>query len=192
MIRRGGILSRVLALAILFSPLALGAAAFTSWAYEAWDKAGDRIHTAERAERELSAQKVQAQAYSELLPRWREFADSAGSGLGPPSTDETAQEDIIVRVRRAVDAAGGRLLSAGGLGASTTEGLRRARVEATASISASALDAMLQELETTTPYLFVDYLSLRQSEEPAAADDEPQLLALRLRVSGYRLAEARP
>jgi hypothetical protein len=185
MIRRGTALSRNLALLILFTPLLVGAAAFGQWAHIAWQAASDRLILAQKTERELAARNIQSQAYIDLLDQWRDYADTPASGLAPPATDETAATDLIARIRDTFQQSGGTVSIATHLGANNLNGLRRTQVEILGQAPSDKLDEMLSALESETPFIFVDMISL--STSTASADG----VNLRLRLSCFRLLEVR-
>ncbi len=184
MIRRGTFASRALALGALFAPLILLGGGFAVWAVQSWADASARLERAERLERELSARSVQARAYVRLLERWREYVDSPNSGLARPAGDVAAATDILNRVGDALAARGGRVLSHAPRDAVTIDGLRRASIDVVATAPENELDALLQAIEVEPPYLFLDYVEIRRK-----TDAEPGMVALRLGLSSFRLAE---
>lgn len=186
MIRRGSLISRVLALLIFFAPLLVGGAAFGVWSWSNWSEASNRILRAETRMRELSALRIQAEAYEGLRGQWRDFAAAGSAGLAPPGTDSRTAEDMIARIRDALLGYGGVISDARALEALRLGGLQRTRVALSARIDGERLIEALTAMQTGAPFLFVELLSIR------AANDGPlNAVDVTLHVSSYRLREAR-
>lgn len=99
------------------------------------------------------------------------------------------------RVRKAVSAAGGDQRSAQALPARDVAGHLQASVRIVSTIRSSHLIDLLHDLETGTPTILIDELSLRvntrsaRRSEAQSGDDDPEL-TLNFIASGFAVTEA--
>lgn len=185
MIRRGSPLSRAVALMVVCLPALALLAAFSAWAAEAWREASRALRVADQTEQELSAERIQAQAYEGLLARWRDYAASPGSGLFSTADDDRIAADMAARAARAIEEVGGIVLEWTPIGVSETDGLARVLIAVRAEAPTAEIYALLDAIESPSPFVTVDRLVARSASAAGGGR-----LELRLRLSANRLAGA--
>jgi hypothetical protein len=90
---------------------------------------------------------------------------------------------IQQRLREAVTAGGGSLRSTTDLPATPEHGLHRVTLRLQAAGTVPALQAMLQAVETTTPALFIDGITINAADSAGAG--HPPELSVELDVTGF-------
>lgn len=186
-----GAFGRFLALAILLLPLALLTRFALVPAWQAYSEQGERIASAAGQLRDFQRLAGQLPALREQLASLREqqvltpyLIKAANSAL--------AAADVQQRLQALASAHGGRVLSTRAMRGSADGPFERVAVNARLQLSLEGLQAMLYELESGEPYLFVEDLSVmgrpvRRGRQAGAADAGP--LETRLTVYGLRRAD---
>lgn len=187
----GGAVGRFLALAILLLPLALLARFALVPAWQAYAEQSERIASASGQLQDFQRLAGQLPALREQLATLREqqvltpyLIDAANSAL--------AAANVQQRLQALASAHGGRVLSTRVMRGSADGPFERVAVNARLQLSLEGLQAMLYELESGEPYLFVEDLSVmgrpvRRGRQAAAGDTGP--LETRLTVYGLRRAD---
>lgn len=185
MIRRGGMLSRSLALLVIASPLLIGGGWFASWALTRWSVDGERIATAERALHLAQARAVHAGHYRPLGDAWIDYASTSLSGLAQEPDAAAALEASAAKLRRLFERFGGDARAAHLYQDEGAGGLGQIQLEALGELPEQSLPVFLAALENEPPALFIDLLDIRRVSTEAGVSR----LSLRMRLSVYRLGE---
>lgn len=188
MIRRGAGLSRLLALLVALGPVLLGLGAFGAWALKLWTTDTTRLQEATQALHLAKASAEQAMLYKPLGEAWSEYAATEISGLAQQPTGAAAIAETQTRLRELYTRFDGVALTAEPLPSVVEDGLERFRLETRGELPEKSLAGFLIALESEPPFLFVDHLDIERSD--SAASGARTKLALRLRVSAFRLGEA--
>ena len=114
--------------------------------------------------------------------------EAAIAGLLKGNTSALAAAAMQSDVKAIVERNGGEIRSARIVPAIMTDRFERVSVHYDLAISMSALQTLLYQIESHTPYLFVDALDIRMPENwvPAAGGAPEPKLAVRWQLSGYR------
>jgi len=195
MLRRGSLLSRMLAVGLLGGMLLAGYGLVLSPVFVAYQEVGQEIEESQlllQRYRGLASQRPELSA--RLADVERQAAKVGGYLKGP--SDALAAAELQDHVRAVIEAAGGSLRSTQILPVNDADSkvpVRRATLRIQLAIDIKGLQKVLYQLETGQPYLFVDQLTVRQrrmrrrSKEP---EQEP-VLDVSFEVFGYvRGAEA--
>lgn len=189
MLRRGSLLSRTLALALLAAVPLLAYRFVIEPVIATYRDADEAIAQAQRlltGYRERAEQKTEL---AELLAA--EDARAAGTtGYLQATEDALAAAELQDRIKAVVEAAGGDLRSAQSLKAATVEAttVRRAALKVRFQADIESLAKILYELETGEPYLFIEGLSIREERRRRRRRDEPEgppLLDVVVDLYGY-------
>jgi general secretion pathway protein M len=192
MLRPHSLLSRALALAILVG-LAAGAYGFVAAPLlEDYSESLDAI-----AQRGLELERYR-RAAAELPQRQAELAAlrqrrAAGAGFLAGGNEAVVAAGLQNRLRGIVGASGGELKSTQVLPPEDEAGARRIAVRGELTGTLAAVQRMVYALESGTPLLFVDNLSIHVdlAEESYRGQGLDPILDVRLDVYGY-LPKARP
>jgi general secretion pathway protein M len=194
MLRRGSLLSRILAVALLGGLLLAGYGLVLAPVMTAYRDVGQGIEQSQlllQRYRSLAGERPELSARLAVL---EQRAAKAGGYLKGPS-DALAAAELQDYVRGVIEGAGGSLRSTQILPASaidSTVPLRRATLRIQLGIDIKGLQKVLYKLETGQPYLFFDQLTVRQqrlrrrSNEP---EQKPEL-DVSFEVYGYVRAAA--
>ena len=184
-IRRGTPVSRALALLVAASPLILAVGLFVGWASDKWVKGGSELAAVEQRRHEAEAKTTQARLYAPLGEAWAGYSESEVSGLAQEESADEAEAAVRSRIEALFAKAKGALTGVERLpdAASARPGLQQMRFEFSGVAPEQATPSLLSELETETPFLFVEFLDLER--DPGAK----RRLRIRVRLSLYRLQE---
>jgi general secretion pathway protein M len=195
MLRRGSLLSRMLAMGLLGGVLLAGYGLVLAPVIVAYQEVGQEIEESQlllQRYRSLAGQRPELSA--RLADLERQAAKVGGYLKGP--SDALAAAELQDYARAVIEGAGGSLRSTQILPVSAADSkvpVRRATLRIQLGIDIKGLQKVLYQLETGQPYLFVDQLTVRQlrmrrrSKEP---EQEP-VLDVSFEVFGYvRGAEA--
>lgn len=189
MLRRGSFLSRTLALALLGAMPLLAYSFVVAPVIAAYRDADEAIVQAQRllqAYRERAEQKTELAA---LLAAEEARADGT-TGYLQATEDALAAAELQDRVKVVVEDAGGDLRSAQTLKAAAGDAapVRQAGLKVRFQADIESLAAILYELETGEPYLFIEGLSIREERRRRRRRDEPEgppLLDVVVDLYGY-------
>jgi general secretion pathway protein M len=195
MLRRGSLLSRILAVGLLGGVLLAGYGLVLAPVIAAYQEVAQEID-----ESRLLLQRYRnlASQQPELRARLAELEQQSAQvgGYLKGSSDALAAAELQDHARAVIESAGGNLRSTQILPADAAASkvpVRRATLRIQLAIDIKGLQKVLYQLETGQPYLFVDELTVRQqrisrrSKEP---EQEP-VLDVSFEVFGYvRGAEA--
>jgi general secretion pathway protein M len=179
-------LKRVLALSLLFA-LLLGvynvAIGPLLDSYANNRRSIDELRNAESRYAELGREAPEVQKQLETLRR--ESAATAGYLEGQNETFIAAA--LQDRLKTAVTQTGGQLRSTQVLSSAENTKSRRIAVRGSMSLTLAALQRVLYELESGSPYLFVDNLVVRPAVNPRAGGqaDPDGLLEVSFDIYGY-------
>jgi general secretion pathway protein M len=179
------LVGRVLALALLVLVLLAGHGLVLGPLLAEWRANAARIDQA----RELT---LRYHAVAALCPELERRLEQLGAADADAwvylegASDALAAAALQDRVRELVAAAGGELRSTQILPAGDDDGLRRIALRVQLAVDAAALQAVLHELETGRPLLFLDNLVLRarQARGRGAVEDDGTI-DLALDLYGY-------
>jgi general secretion pathway protein M len=110
------------------------------------------------------------------------------AGLIDGATSAIAAGNLQSEVKKVVEGRHGESRSAQNLPSATAEGFEKVAIRYDLSVPMSALEALLYDIETHRPYLFVDGLEISTPENatPDAPGANDPKLAIRLSIGGYR------
>jgi general secretion pathway protein M len=94
------------------------------------------------------------------------------------------------RLRQAVTGSGGRLKSVSEVNEASEQGFRKISVRFSIDGPLGTIEAALAAVETATPALFVENMTITAPPESGGSPDQPPLLGLELSVSGYMQARS--
>jgi general secretion pathway protein M len=190
MLRRGSLLSRVLAL-VLLGAFLTGAyvllIAPVVELYRATDEAIESAETLLQRHRTLAAQRSDLTA--RLDEEKAQAAATAGYLEGP--SDPLALAQLQALVKNVIEAAGGELRSTQILPAQTVDissGTRRATLRVQMVVAIDGLAAILYDLESGQPYILIDELSVRSQRTRrrlGSTSEAAPLLEITLELSGF-------
>lgn len=176
LLRRGSLLSRILALALL------AAAPLLAWTFvvepvvAAYRDADEAIVQTQRLLLGYRERAEQRPRLAELVAEAEARAADVTGYL--EAVDEAlAAAELQDRVKVVIEGAGGALRSAQSLRVEAVEdspGVRRAGLQVRFIADIESLASILYELETGEPYLFVDALSIREPRRQRRRRDEPE------------------
>lgn len=176
MLRPGSLPSRLLALALLAAVPILAYAFVVGPVIAAYRDAGEAITQAQRLLQSYRERAEQRPQLAQLLADQEERAGSI-TGYLEAVDDALAAAELQDRVKSVVEEAGGDLRSAQSLKVEPVEavpGVRRAGLKVRFAADIDSLAAILYELETGEPYLFVEGLSIREPRRQRRRRDEPE------------------
>jgi len=194
MLRRGSLISRMLAVGLLAGMLLAGYGLVLAPVVAAYREVGQQIEAAQlllQRYRSLASQRPELNA--RLAELERQAAQVGGYLKG--SSDALAAAELQDHARAVIEAAGGSLRSTQILPASpvdSTVPLRRAALRIQLGVDVEGLQKVLYRLETGQPFLFVDQLTVRQQRTRRRSGDPDQepVLDVSFEVYGYvRAAE---
>lgn len=118
------------------------------------------------------------------------LAQSSIPGLVTGNTPELAAAMMQSEIKRVIDGNSGDLRSVQTLSASRNGDFEKVTMHYELSATLTAVSAILYQLETHIPYLFVENVDIRALEalpaNPKASDGVEQKLTVRWNVYGYR------
>lgn len=195
MLRRGSLLSRLLAVGLLAGVLLAGYGLVLAPVIAAYQEVSRQIEESQLLLQRYRSLASQRPELSARLADLEQQAPKVGGYLKGPS-DALAAAELQDHARAVIEGAGGSLRSTQILPVSAADSnvpMRRATLRIQLGIDITGLQKVLYQLETGQPYLFVDELTVRQqrmrrrSKEP---EQEP-VLDVSFEVFGYvRGAEA--
>jgi general secretion pathway protein M len=114
--------------------------------------------------------------------------EAAGGGLVSGTSAALAAADIQSRMKAMIERHGGRVRSVQNLPAAPVKGFEKVSVRYDLSITAGGLKGLLYQIETGTPYLFLDDIDLRMPEgwQEEGPQNAPPEMQVRWTVEGYR------
>jgi general secretion pathway protein M len=177
--------SRVLAVGILAALLLLAFFGFVSPLLDAYRQAGAA------SEQYRNALEHTAHTGSDLaglraeLARLKEHQASA-VGFMQGSNPSLAAADLQNRIKSSVEAARGELRSTQILPARDEGAFRRISIRGQIAVNMAALQRVFYELESATPFLFLDNVEIRSrpARRSTGAEDDP-VLEVRFDLYGY-------
>jgi general secretion pathway protein M len=176
MLRPGSLPSRVLALALLAAlPVALYAIVVAP-VVAAYRESADAIAQAQTLIHSYRERAEQRSQLAQLLAD-EEARASSVTGYLRAVDDALAAAELQDRVKGVVEDAGAELRSAQSLNVTavdTVPGVRRAGLKVRFTATIDSLAAILYEIETGEPYLFVDSLSIREPRRQRRRGNEPE------------------
>jgi hypothetical protein len=116
----------------------------------------------------------------------REQEEAALPGLWPGATSALAAAGLQAEVKQLVESAGGQIHSAQDVAAIPEGGYERIGLRVDLSVPMGALPGLLQQIDSHTPYLFLDRIELHAPEGQIKA---APILTIRWEVSGYRVGK---
>jgi general secretion pathway protein M len=164
MLRPGSLISRVLALLLLAAAPVLAYLLVVEPVIAAYRDAGEAIAQAQKLLQSYRERAEQRPQLAELLAAEEERAGDV-TGYLAAVEDALAAAELQDRVKSVVEDAGGSLRSAQSLKVEAVEavaGVRRAGLKVRFTADTESLAAILYELETGEPFLFVEALSIRE------------------------------
>jgi general secretion pathway protein M len=178
---------RLLAVALLLATVLL---AWSGLVAPLLDSYAEATSSVERLQQAVERSRMTGRDLAALQAELAELRarQSSADGFLSGANESIAAAQLQVRLKAAVDRAGGDLRSTQIL-ASRDEGrFRRITVRGQMLLRTSALQRIIYELEAASPYLFLDNVEIRARGEPggrdrAAAEDPP--LDIRLDLSSY-------
>jgi general secretion pathway protein M len=176
MLRPGSLASRLLAVALLAAVPMLAYALVVGPIITAYRDAGESIAQAQKLLQSYRERAEQRPQLAQLLADEEERAGSI-TGYLEAVDDALAAAELQDRVKGVVEEAGGTLRSAQSLEVEAVEevaGVRRAGLKVRFAANIESLAAILYELETGEPYLFVEGLSIREPRRQRRRRDEPE------------------
>ena len=182
---------RFAALAILFGLIWLGWTGILAPLLDSIERDGSSIARSEQTLLDYDRMKAELPALEQRLSRIQ--ANSAGTtgfldGPNPAMIAAKLQGDVQ-QIASAADVA---LRSSQTLPPAKEAGFRRIGLQLELGATPAGLQRLLHRIETATPALFVQKLSIRLPEDgtaPSAADGQPQL-TIRLEICGYQRGAA--
>ncbi|MEL6318296.1 MAG: type II secretion system protein GspM [Pseudomonadota bacterium] len=189
MIRRGSRTSRMLAVAVVAAPAALAAGGFALWSVGTWISTGRALAAQEQLRHEAETRASHASFYTELGEAWRDYSETEISGLAQEPTAEAAEQAMKQRLLQLFERSEGAASVVEILERDDADGVERLRAETRGRLPEAALVSFLETLETQPPFLFVDLMELQPETDGAGRSGLSQV-AIRLRVSAYRIKEA--
>ena len=189
MLRRGSLLSRVLAVSLLGGVLLAGYGLVVAPVIAAYREVGQEI---EESQLLLQRYRSLASQRPELSARLADLEQQAAKvgGYLKGSSDALAAAELQDHARAVIEGAGGNLRSTQILPAGAVDSkvpVRRAALRIQLGIDIKGLQKVLYELETGQPYLFVDQLTVRQQrmrQRSKELEQEP-VLDVSFEVFGY-------
>lgn len=189
--RPGSLLSRALALVLLAALPLAGYLFVVEPVIAAYRNADEAITQARRLLQGYRERGEQRAEFAELLAAEEERADTT-TGYLEATDDALAAAELQDRVKVLVQDAGGELRSSQSLKAEAVEGsaVRRAAVKIRFQADIETLAAILYDLETGEPYLFIEGMSIREQRRRRRRrrEQEPQgppLLDVVVDLYGY-------
>jgi general secretion pathway protein M len=176
MLRPGSPLSRLLALALLAAVPVLGYGLVIEPVIAAYRSAGEAVARAQELLQSYRERAEQRPQLAQLLAAATEQADTV-TGYLEAVDGALAAAELQDRVKGVVESAGGALRSAQSLNVEPVEaaaGVRRAGLRVRFATDIESLAAILYDLETGEPYLFVEGLSIREPRQQRRRSDEPE------------------
>jgi general secretion pathway protein M len=176
MLRPGSPASRLLAVALLAAVPMIAYALVVGPIITAYRDAGEAIAQAQKLLQNYRERAEQRPQFARLLAAEEERAGSITGYLEAVDAALAAAE-LQDRVKGVVEQAGGTLRSAQSLEVEAVEevaGVRRAGLKVRFAADIESLAAILYELETGEPYLFVEGLSIREPRRQRRRRDEPE------------------
>jgi general secretion pathway protein M len=176
MLRPGSPASRLLAVALLAAVPMTAYALVVGPIITAYRDAGEAIAQAQKLLQNYRERAEQRPQFARLLAAEEERAGSITGYLEAVDAALAAAE-LQDRVKGVVEQAGGTLRSAQSLEVEAVEevaGVRRAGLKVRFAADIESLAAILYELETGEPYLFVEGLSIREPRRQRRRRDEPE------------------
>lgn len=189
MLRPGSLLSRIVAIALLWLALLLGHRLIVAPLWSAYREGEQSIEQLQGLLQRYRALAEQRTILAERLAEQERRAASVAGYLEGPS-DALAAAQLQDRVKSVVEAAGGELRSTQILPAAPVDGdpgFRRTTLRVQFTVTIDGLAAALYELETGQPYLLIEDLTVREQRvrrrrnQPAS---EP-MLDVSLELFGY-------
>jgi general secretion pathway protein M len=176
--------SRTLALAILVALLALGYFGVAQPVLDAYDETRiaiaqhrlvlEHIRESGRNLTELEAELARLKAHQASAVG---FMQSANGSL--------AAADLQNRIKSSVEAAHGELRSTQILPARDEGAFRRISVRGQVAVSMPALQRLFYELESATPFLFLDNIEIHSRPRRGVGPDDDPTLEVRFDLYGY-------
>ena len=177
MLRPGSPVSRLLALALLAAVPVLGYLLVVGPVIAAYRDAGEAIAQAQTLLQSYRERAEQGPQLTQLLAEEEKRAGRV-TGYLAAVDDALAAAELQDRLKGVVEGAGGALRSAQSLNVEPVEavaGVRRAGLKVRFAADIESLAAILYELETGEPYLFVEGLSIREPRrQRRRSDDGPE------------------
>lgn len=183
---------RGLALALLLFAATLGGLLLIAPLLSAFSEQKDRLDQAVVRLATYEAQK-------ERIPRLKthlavlKAQGATSSGLLTDKTSALAAASVQTRLRPVFDRDRAELRSVQNLRPTTKDGFERVPIQYVFAVPEDGLGTLLHALETTSPYLFLDDVSIRRPENAAISEDGVSLppLDVRWTVSGYRWTDGK-
>ena len=176
MLRPGSPVSRLLALALLAAVPVLAYLLVVEPVIAAYRDAGAAIAQGQRLLQSYRERAEQRPQLAQLLAEEEERAADV-TGYLAAVDDALAAVELQDRMKAVVESAGGQLRSAQSLEVEPVDavpGVRRAALKVRFTADIESLATILYELETGSPYLFVDALSIREPRRQRRRRDEPE------------------
>lgn len=187
MLRRGSPIARILALALLAAvPLAVYAVVVEP-IVAAYRDADATIAQAQALLQSYRQRAGQREQLSSLLAEEQARAENL-VGYLQATEDALAAAELQDRLKLVVEGAGGTLRSAQNVEAEAVDAaapVRRAGLKIRFSADIESLAAILYELETGQPYLFIDELSMREERRRRRRDEAEGPLDLDVVIDVY-------
>lgn len=178
-------LRRLFALTLLAGALALAWFAIAAPAIDAYGAARATEERLEATLRHRARLEVELAALKDELTTLTQRQSSI-VGFLEASNESIAAAELQSKVRSAVQKAKGELRSAQVLFPQDDDTFRRIILRGEAEMTLPALQRVLHELETATPYLFLDNLDIRLcAARGAGAGQAEPVLDFRFDVSGF-------
>jgi general secretion pathway protein M len=111
-------------------------------------------------------------------------------GIAVGSTSAVAAASLQSEIKRIIELNGGEIRSAQNLPSAVERGYEKILIRFDLSIAMKSLERLIYQLETHTPYLFIEHVDLRAPDSGSAAGQpvaDPKL-AIRWDVAAYRWA----
>lgn len=192
MIRRGSLVSRLLAATLLLVVLWLGLQLVVLPVVSAYRTAADEIAQNRALLERYRALAAEQPRYAKRLEQRRE-ADRANTGFLEGQDETLAAAALQERVGAVIDAAGGELHSTQILPAQVADedlAIRRAGLRLQFAVGIEGLEEILYQLETAEPYLFVDELSIREQRIRRRRNEPAQETRLDVGLEVYGFVRA--
>lgn len=189
MLRRGTLVSRLLALTLLVVALLLAWRLAVEPIVTSFRDTAEQIANAQNLLERYRALAAQRPRLARQLERRQEASDASIGFL--QGQDETlAAAALQERVGTIIDGAGGELRSTQILPAQAADeelAIRRAGLRLQFVVTVEGLETILYRLETTEPYLFIDELGIREQRVRRRRNEAvgETLLDVNLQVYGF-------
>lgn len=181
--RRG----QVLALAILFALAAILRFALIGPVWSAFGDQADAIATSENALMRYRAA-IGRRAVTEATLRELQQQGAAVSGILEGASTALAAARLQNDLRSIVEANGGEIRTMSNRPPSTEADFEKVAIECDLTLPMNHLKSLTYQIETHTPYLFVDNADIRMPENWQLQGGVAPRLEIRWVVSGYRWA----